>query len=959
MVRRFLAVTVCLAAALCSERSVLSQGIPGGLTRLGPALSAPVAVDGDPFGVLAAEIPLPPELADREPRVLVEDAESRVFYPVVSVRKVDVTEPLPVRGIGRRGGLIDRVRSAIRGEQQKRQVAVAISVSALYRGTGPITLNLVGDINQRIRIDPAAPNGRSHQELANQWWSRYTRSASDAISTDDFPKLVHKYLTSMLADRMGLPRVDLDPPDPEEKELSQPLETLALLAAIEPLREEILEDVLSYPSDAALAELPVPPEPAWEPRVIPPAAEGVEIESLATRVPPECFYLRFGSFSNYVWFQEISERYGGDIAQAVLLRGFNYEASERMERMLAAKMTAIAKMFGDKLIGDMAVIGSDLYMKEGASLGVLFYATNPGLLDTAMTSDRKSVAAKTDGASLQELTIAGHSVSLLSTPDNRIRSFYVQDGPYIFITTSKTLVRRFLEVGAGQPSLAATPAFRSARSWMPDGNNYSVFGYFSPEFFHRLVSPQYQIELRRRLEAIAHLEIAEVATQAGQAEGMATRDISSLIAAGLLPSWFDSRPDGARVLRSGDRWIDSLRGARSSFLPIADVELTGVTAGEAESYAEIANFYQNEWRHMDPMLVGLRRFRAEGAQAETVAFEGYLAPFEAGKYGWIAKRLAEPTPLEIGLPADDVASAQLHLRGDVGFAGAPTDYHLFAGVKDMLPPEPEDTQGLLKTLQALRAAPAYLGAWPKPGLVERLPLGLGLAQPDYAGFSRLLGGLWRWQDGQFSLLSFNRSIIENAIPQLRPQASTDLAQARLQISNLSGTQLSHWINTRWYQRGWRSSHGNTRLLDAAHQQLKVPSQQCLEVTERLLGVKLQCPIGGEYQFRPLPAGVGGWWESSAWSESVRTDQGRVGPPPGYVAPWIEWFRGGKVHVTQRPDSLAVVGTFELDMPPLPAELTSEDDAALPTMNFDLFQLPFKLFGNGDGQPEPKVQRRSF
>src|SRR5690606_14978072 len=106
-----------------------------------------------------------------------------------------------------------------------------------------------------------------------------------------------------------------------------------------------------------------------------------------------------------------------------------------------------------------------------------------------------------------------------------------------------------------------------------------------------------------------------------------------------------------------------MRGARGSFLPIADVDLQSVSAVEAEAYANIAQFYQEQWRHMDPLLLGLRRFRAEGNRTEQVAVEAYVAPFEAEKYGWIARQLGAPTPIEVTLPADDAASLQAHVRG--------------------------------------------------------------------------------------------------------------------------------------------------------------------------------------------------------------------------------------------------------------------------------------------------------
>jgi hypothetical protein len=923
---------------------------------------APRAVAGEPFGIFSIEVPLPPGFANEAVRVLVQDAEHRIFYPAITVQSVEVTEPGPPPQGGRLiggGALIDRLRNVIRGKE-KRTIPVAVRVSGLYRGVGQLHVQLVGDIQQRFSIEPQI-SPPLHERLLLEWWEDYLVEAKRAVDAGDHPTLVQKYLTSMLARRLGVEYVDLDPPDLNKKPLAQPLDTLALLAAIEPLRDDILEDVLRSPNSAVEASLSVPTAPRWMPQALPPVPPDVVIESIATRVPPECFYLRFGSFNNYVWFQELSTRFGGDIGQAVLMRGFNYEASARIERMMGTKLTAIAKMFGDKLIDDMALIGTDLYVKEGASLGALFSTKNSALLTTSMQADRKAAAKANPGASLETVTIAEKEVSLLSTADNRLRSFMASDGDYVFVTTSSTLMRRFLEVGKGAPALASLPEFQWARAWMPEANSYSVFAYFSPEFFHQLVSPQYQIELRRRLESIAHLEIAEVASATAIAEGIAPDDVSEMQAAGLLPNWFDQRADGARTLNSNGRWIDSLRGARGSFLPIADVELVNVSDVEAEGYAKIAAFYQNEWQQMDPLLVGLRRYELKGLPSvERVALEGYVAPFGKQKYGWIASLLGPATNVEITLPQDDAAAIQLHMSG-VNPLGRPTqDYHLFVGVKDMIPPTPAETKGLIKTLRALQATPAYVGAWPMPGLLDQLPLGLGGGPPDYAGYSRMLGGLVRWQGGGYSLLSFDRTIIDNTIPQLATLVAPDDAQARLRVNNLQGTKLSMWINEQWYTRGWSSSHGNAKLLDSVNQQLKVPGDQAHEVAQRLLDVRLQCPLGGEFRFEPLPGTAGrtdGWWASSAWREAALTQHGKLGPPPQYSAPWLNWFRGGKLHLTQLPERVAIVGTIDLELPPLAqADNGNEKDVA-PPMDFDLFQLPFKLFGKDKEAAKP--ERKSF
>jgi hypothetical protein len=880
----------------------------------------------------------------------------------VEVQADNNDRPAP-RRIGRPGGLIDRVRGAIRPAAEKKSVPTAIHLTGLFRGTEPIKVRLTGDINQQITFMVDQGRDVPHQELLEIWWEAYVANAANAVDRDDAPKLVQYYLTSMLARRLKLPGVDLDPPAEDESstEKNQPLETLALLAAIEPLREHILERVLREPVDPE-QEIGVPAEPLWQAGKLPTVDPAVKVEPIAARIPPECFYLRFGSFNNYVWFQELAERFGGDISQAVFLRGFNYEASARMERMLATKLTSVAKMFGDKLVSDLAVFGSDLYMKEGASVGVVFQATNPALLRTAMDSERRAVLAKNPDARLQEIVIDGAKVSVLSTPDNRIRSFLLTDDKYFVLSTSQHLVQRFLQVGRGEPSLATNSHFRLARNLMPEQNNYSVFGYFSPDFFHRLVSPQYQIELRRRLEAVAHLEVAEIASLAASAEGSPLESLEQLKQAQLLPPWFDQRPDGSKVLRSGNHWVDAQRGARGSFLPIADVNIASVSPSEAAEYTRIAEFYQKQWQRMDPLLLGIRRFKGEDGVGETVALEAHIAPFEPKKYGWIAEQLAEPGPIEIKLPKDDMASIQLHVRNKK----SDESYYLFGGVKDMMPPEPEDVKGLIKTLRALKAAPAYIGAWPKPGLVEQLPLGLGaaLGRPDVAGFSRMIGGLWRWQDEQWSLLSFDRQILDRAIPELATAQSTDQAQARASVANLQDSQLASWVNTIWWERGWRASHGNVELLDTMHQQLKIPADHCLTVANELLDAKLQCPLGGDFMLQDSGSTKEqpGWWKSTAWQAGSMSQRGKPRPPEDYIAPWVEWFRGAKLQATQQPSSLSVVGVIHLELPPLPVvENASEGPSLLPKMDFDIFSLPLKMFGKGASKEDinPPPAKKSF
>ena len=83
-----------------------------------------------------------------------------------------------------------------------------------------------------------------------------------------------------------------------------------------------------------------------------------------------------------------------------------------------------------------------------------------------------------------------------------------------------------------------------------------------------------------------------------------------------------------------------------------------------------------------------------------------------------------------------------------------------------------------------------LGATPKPGFLDWLPLGLLGSEPDRFGFSKYPLGIWRRQWEGFSALAFNRDLLANVSPHLRVEETETAAQLRVQVKDLTGTKLS-------------------------------------------------------------------------------------------------------------------------------------------------------------------------
>ncbi len=280
--------------------------------------------------------------------------------------------------------------------------------------------------------------------------------------------------------------------------------------------------------------------------------------------------------------------------------------------------------------------------------------------------------------------------------------------------------------------------------------------------------------------------------------------LPELIRLGLLPRNLQQRPDGSRAVQQGTQWVDEPRGVRGTFMPIPDMEVQSVTAAETAQYQQVAAFHRDQWDHMDPLIVALKRFSLDQEGRERLRIEARMLPFDRQKYGLVTSIVGPPSQMQVRPAAEDIVSIQLVLQG--GLLRPSVGPHLlFLGLRDADVPLDFGRRSLLRTLMILRSAPAYLGAWPMLGLLDLLPLGTA---PDSQGYSQLPLGLWRRQTPEgLSLLSFDPAILESTLPQLAIERSDYQAQARIRVGDISQAKIRPWFNTLNYQRRMRRRSG--------------------------------------------------------------------------------------------------------------------------------------------------------
>jgi hypothetical protein len=797
----------------------------------------------------------------------------------------------------------------------------SITAWFLFTGTEPLELTLSTPAARRITATPTAPrNPRGHQRLLLSWWREYHASVRDQLQHGDYPPLVQTYLTSMLSRRLGLETPLLS--RRAEKQPSEPQATLELLLGLESLRLAALRrtSLGELPPDEP-ADQPLPADIAWQPLPPPLAGSQVEIEPLALHVPHDCFYIRFGSYENYLWLTHLQDDYGGDLRRMITLRGYDARVGEKMQRQLTVQQTELSDIFGPAVVADLALIGRDLYRDEGAAVGVLFQARN-ALLGSDLQRQREAACAaeKRRGATLTTVPIAGQKVSLLSTPDNWLRSYYAVRGDFHLVTTTRAIVERFLAIEEGRGSLGASAEFRHARTVLPTSRQDTIFVYFSSAFFQGLVSPQYQVELSRRLRATTDLALVRLARWAARAEGKPADTIDDLVRGDLLPAGFGRRADGSTPLLDGERVVDSLRGPAGYFTPVPDVAVRAITRSEAARLSQQAGFFTTGFRQFDPLMLAVKRYALDRPGLERVVLDAHMSPFAEQKYGWVASLLGAPTPWRIKPAPGDIITAQVAIKGGLLLPAVPP-HHLFLGVQDTVPLADLPPTGPFQTLMLLRSTPGYLGAWPKPGFLDRLPLGLLGTQPDALGYSRFPLGVWRRQWADFSALSFDANLLARTTPHLVPEQMPTAAQIRIHVGDVSQAKLQAWINSLAYSRAYAASLGNARLLHALSSQLAVPRAEALAAAEQLLGAPLLCSLGGQY--RPAAAGDGTvLWTSSQWPQPPDRR------PDNYRAPLLEWFRGLDADLTKHADRVVLHGSVDIQRKP------TEKAPLLPL--FDLF-----------------------
>lgn len=954
------------AAHTDAERVVSPEPVPPPI----PAGVRSEAILGKPYGIAQLAIPIRAELRWRPDQpITIQVAGDRLLFPCYTVRQWDEGAELIVRFL-------------FRGSEQL-VVDVRSSNGEFVKG-------------HAVKVDDDAA---THKTLLTGWWQNYTEQLIEGPS-EELSEL-GRDIATILGHRFDLPTPSRRRDDSDSSDLEKQFErTAGMLLGFESVRLAMMKDTSAVEASDLQAVLPLPtPIPVAAVPVPDFTNASVEIEPLASHVPPECFYLRCRSLENYIWMRGLVIGWGGSLDEMVATPVIDQKIRERIEQQLCLDSSLAMKLDLDGSLDDFAILGGDTYFAEGAAIGVLMLAKKPSRVQAILYHIRHT---KSENAHVERQTvmISGQEVSYYETSDNSIRSFHVSNGNCHLVTNSRTMVERFLACGQGQ-NLAALPEFRHARSKFTSNRDLTAFLYLSDPFFRSLTSPATRIEASRRLQATAELRQLNLARLIAVAEGIDVTSISDLIHHQLLPPDFGQRADGSSPLWPGDgQLIDSLRGGLGTFLPISDVSISQATQSEVKAYASFTRRYFREWRAMDPVTVALHRQRSLDLGEERVDVEIAITPYARNAYDFLVRYLAPASRRRIRPSSADVLTLTARLQGDATYDvcvglrdvavpfrvergslvkdGAFAD-HTFADLRSYAVTTPAGTNGLkildeftrsLQSRQIVASRPSL--EW-SAGVLSNTSFWIAAVNPIpyfpgtvvHATISHAVSALstaFIDTNGAWTLMARDGALRREVADELRIEHAHTESQIQLRLRDVNQAKVGPYLHAVSWETGRRLSGENAVWLSRLASTLRLDLLATRQRVERVLGGEFRCPLGGRYEFRSK--GNQNQMVSTAWENSSRFDETAV--PATYRLPFLTWLRGMKLDFQLSPSTLT--SRVELYVNPTVVNATQEADngeatiqliaAVVATEREQLYQrllTAHRQLGRGLGRLDPSLR----
>ncbi len=357
------------------------------------------------------------------------------------------------------------------------------------------------------------------------------------------------------------------------------------------------------------------------------------IEKAAAFAPEDAWYLHFSTIAAQIRLADLLDQWGTSFLQSIEVSSKDRRLKEKILDQLAIDLSTLTRLFGELVIGEVALAGSDLFLQDGSAFALILEVKSRPIFEAQMARLRAEAQKRRPDARESVAEHRGTKVQLFGTADRRISSHFCDIGGFRLYSNSPAFLRRAIDAQAGRvPNLAAADDFAYMRTIFPSGRaEEDGFLYFSDRFIREVVGPRQKIGRMRQMECLAHLRSIQFgalarALEAGPVAGSrldpAVATLDRLVKDGFVGEL--RCPDGgAYSLGTGGAQVEAACSIHNRLLvatPLVEIRMEAVSPDEAQGYRQFVDSYNRYWsRFFDPIGIKLRvpADRSARIEAET------------------------------------------------------------------------------------------------------------------------------------------------------------------------------------------------------------------------------------------------------------------------------------------------------------------------------------------------------
>ncbi len=345
-----------------------------------------------------------------------------------------------------------------------------------------------------------------------------------------------------------------------------------------------------------------------------------EKDPLAALIPADQHALFFPSFKAMTDLLDETKARGTPVLRLLEPRAEDAKTHERYERQLLLEMDAMSRLLGPKVIRSVAFTGSDPYLRTGSDVAVLFEAVDTAALRGLLVVRRTKAGADIPQRIVRvDAEVAGIPYSGFRTRDRSVCSYLAVVGQAVVVTNSLAQLERIARAASdAEKSIDEMPEYVFFRDRYPRADaEETALLVLTDATIRRWCNPKWRIATSRRTRAAAVMMEMRVNQVRKGPRGEGPRWV--------LLNMDDKIPGLGKYLAGVNGPWSEVYNTLDFLTPIVELDIDKVTEGEAAAYNRFRSRYQGDWQEFfDPIAV---RFTVKG---ETMAADMTVRPLIAG-----------------------------------------------------------------------------------------------------------------------------------------------------------------------------------------------------------------------------------------------------------------------------------------------------------------------------------------